>query len=57
MDVTEPDDINLAYDFVVEHLDQNELWAVINNAGIGNVSHIEIVTMSSIEEVFNVNLL
>ncbi|XP_035205438.1 D-beta-hydroxybutyrate dehydrogenase, mitochondrial-like [Stegodyphus dumicola] len=57
MDVTELDDINLAYEFVLEHLDQNELWAVINNAGIGNASPIEIVTMSSIEEVVNVNLL
>ncbi|GIY27040.1 hypothetical protein CDAR_504151 [Caerostris darwini] len=57
MDVSMQKDINLMLSYVKENLGDNELWAIINNAGISKGSEVEITSMQKIEEVIDVNLL
>ncbi|KAG8176235.1 hypothetical protein JTE90_021338 [Oedothorax gibbosus] len=57
LDVTKSKDIELTLNFVTEHLRKNELWAVINNAGIAKGSEVDITPISKIEEVLDINLL
>ncbi|XP_015921960.1 short-chain dehydrogenase/reductase family 9C member 7 [Parasteatoda tepidariorum] len=57
VDVSKKEDVIQALDFVKQHLGKNELWALINNAGISKGSDIEVTSMESIEEVIAVNLL
>ncbi|GFS50325.1 hypothetical protein TNIN_248751 [Trichonephila inaurata madagascariensis] len=57
MDVSKEPDINFVLNYIERNLGENELWAIINNAGISKGSEVEITSMQKIEEVIDVNLL
>ncbi|GFR30257.1 d-beta-hydroxybutyrate dehydrogenase, mitochondrial, partial [Trichonephila clavata] len=57
MDVSREQDINFVLNYIERNLGENELWAIINNAGISKGSEVEITSMQKIEEVIDVNLL
>lgn len=57
LDVTKSHEVQLALNYVLLHLQKNELWAVINNAGISKGTDIETTSMQKIEEVIDVNLM
>ncbi|KAF8794069.1 D-beta-hydroxybutyrate dehydrogenase like protein [Argiope bruennichi] len=57
MDVSLEQDIESVLNYVKENLEDKELWAIINNAGISKGSEIEMTTIQKMEEVIDVNLL
>ncbi|XP_054715048.1 D-beta-hydroxybutyrate dehydrogenase, mitochondrial-like isoform X1 [Uloborus diversus] len=57
IDVTSQEDIQLAFDYVSAHLGENELWAVVNNAGISKGTSLGRTCIEDVEEVMNVNVL
>ncbi|CAL4069091.1 unnamed protein product [Meganyctiphanes norvegica] len=57
LDVTKDSDVRAAYDFVQTDIGNSKLWAVVNNAGIGEISEIEWCSMSTYQRVLDINTL
>ena len=58
MDVTNDDNVRQVYEKVRNDLNSNgdQLWAVVNNAGMFSFSHIEWGTIDKYKQVFEVNV-
>ena len=57
MDVTNDEEVMKTYEEVKNDLNRNqeELWAVVNNAGIGSFGPIDWGTLDTYKNVFDVN--
>lgn len=55
MDVSNRDQVQLAAEQVQSMLGENNLWAVVNNAGICYIGNIEIMSTEDIENVMAIN--
>ncbi|MET0995620.1 MAG: SDR family NAD(P)-dependent oxidoreductase, partial [Mycobacterium sp.] len=56
MDVTEPDQVSAAAETVDQHVGSAGLKALVDNAGIGVVSPMELVSLDSLRWQFEVNV-
>ncbi|XP_022690052.1 11-cis retinol dehydrogenase-like isoform X1 [Varroa jacobsoni] len=54
-DVTSEESLQLAVKEVKSHLNGQELWAVVANAGIGTYGYLEWMSIEKIQQLFNVN--
>lgn len=57
LDVTNSDSVAKALDYVQQHLQNSELWAVVNNAGIFNLLDVEFNDEEGYQRMFDVNSL
>ncbi|KAH7933700.1 hypothetical protein HPB49_015956 [Dermacentor silvarum] len=55
MDVTKEEEVARAFQIVQKTLDGRHLWAVVANAGVGNIGYIEWQPLSRVRSVFDVN--
>ncbi|CAL1283842.1 unnamed protein product [Larinioides sclopetarius] len=55
LDVTNDRSVKSAKEYVMEHLGNNVLWAVLNNAGIAVAGEIEWTPLEDLEKVYEVN--
>jgi len=57
MDVTNDDDVTRVYEYVKDDLKKNgeELWAVVNNAGILTIGPLDWGTIDTYKQIFEVN--
>lgn len=55
MDVTKQEQVNAAYELVSRTLEGCELWAVVNNAGIGYGTEFEWCSLEVLQRVLEVN--
>ncbi|XP_035224005.1 retinol dehydrogenase 5-like [Stegodyphus dumicola] len=55
LDVTNDKSVDLAKDFVMNNLGADVLWAVVNNAGIGQGGEIDWTSLSEFQNVIEVN--
>ncbi len=57
MDVTNDEEVNNTYEEVEKELNSNgeQLWAIVNNAGLPSVGQIDWGTLDSYKKVFEVN--
>ncbi|XP_063225437.1 retinol dehydrogenase 16-like [Bacillus rossius redtenbacheri] len=57
LDVTRPDHVQHAVEFVRDNIGHREFWAVVNNAGITNGALLELTPAETFHEVWNTNAL
>ncbi|KAL4234280.1 (2R 3R)-2 [Mactra antiquata] len=55
LDVASDESVLKAHDFVVKHLPNNGLWAIINNAGYNVIGDVEWLTIDLYKKIMNVN--
>lgn len=55
MDVTSDQSIEDAKVFIAKNLQENVLWAVVNNAGIGHAGEIDWTSVEELQQIHNVN--
>ncbi|XP_054706872.1 retinol dehydrogenase 16-like [Uloborus diversus] len=55
LNVTSDDSIQKAKAFVEQHLKQNDLWAIVNNAGISQSGEVDWTPVDEFRKVFEVN--
>ncbi|GFU33575.1 estradiol 17-beta-dehydrogenase 2 [Nephila pilipes] len=55
LDVTSDQSVQFAKDYVMDHLKNNVLWAVLNNAGIALAGEIDWVPLDHMHKVFDIN--
>ncbi len=57
MDVTNDEDVNNTYEAVENELNSKgeELWAIVNNAGVQSMGYIDWGTFDTYKKVFDVN--
>lgn len=57
LDVTDDFHVQRAQTYVTEHIAGQELWAVVNNAGMGMISEIEWCSVDQFQRIMDVNVL
>ncbi|XP_076448956.1 short-chain dehydrogenase/reductase family 9C member 7-like [Babylonia areolata] len=57
LDVTDDFHVQRAQSYVSSHLKDAELWAVVNNAGLGLVAEIEWCSVDQFQRILDVNVL
>ncbi|XP_035224002.1 short-chain dehydrogenase/reductase family 9C member 7-like isoform X1 [Stegodyphus dumicola] len=55
LDVTDDRSVDSAKDFVMKNLGNDVLWAIVNNAGVGQAALIDWTPISELEKIFAVN--
>src|SRR5689334_5699400 len=56
LDVTQPDSIEKAFDFIKKEVGESGLAGLVNNAGIGIASPVEFFPMDDLRTLFDVNV-
>lgn len=57
LDVSSDDSVDKAHNYIVKHLPENGLWAIVNNAGFNVMGDVELLTIDLYKKVMGVNYL
>ncbi|XP_053407090.1 D-beta-hydroxybutyrate dehydrogenase, mitochondrial-like [Mercenaria mercenaria] len=55
LDVGSDESVEAAHDYVVKHLPESGLWAIVSNAGFNVMGDVELCTVNLYKKVMNVN--